>query len=214
MATEMILRINRSSTDKAYADQLSGEDYYTSFESGDKFIFSEGSAVVADGEAIPDEVELNRAAIDLSGIVTSYEVPHYFLADSSANLLREIALAGSEDNQWVFACSFDGDTASEPQLEAWDDSDLDSFITQALGLGTPANSWYSAICTTTSTPGASWTGTKLAGSGASNVVLLNDGSGALSVATDLYFNLKIVIPSGITTPSIQTPVLCVTYTTT
>lgn len=213
MATTMTLRVNRSSNDVAYADQISGQDYYTSFEAGvDKFYFSEGSAAVADGEVIPSEAELNRAAINLSLITVDYEVPHYFLGDVSADLLREIALAGSEDYQYVFCCSFDGETASEPQLEAWDDDDLDSFVSQALGLGTPANSWYRAICTTTSSPGVSWSGTPLAGSGSSNIVLLNDGNGALSGATDLYFNFKIVVPVGLTVAAILTPVLCVTFT--
>jgi len=214
MSTEMILRVNRSENDVAYADQETGEDNYTTFEDGvDKFYFSEGLAgAVVDGADIPTESELNRAAILLSALEET-EVNKYFLGDVSANLLREIFLAGSGDYRWVFCCSFDGATASEPQLEAWDDSDLDSFVTQALGLGTPANSWYKAICTTAGAPGSDWAGTPLAGAGASNIVLLNDESGALSGAEDLYFNFHILILAGITTASIQTPVLCITYTT-
>ncbi len=214
MSTEMDLMLNRSENDIAYADQETGEDYYTTFESGiDKFYFSEGAVgSVADGEDIPEESELNRAATLLSATETK-EVNKYFLGDVSANLLREIFLAGSGDYRYVFCCSFDGATASEPQLEAWDNSSLDSFISQALGLGVPANSWYKAICTTGGLPGDDWAGTALAGSGASNVVLLNDEAGALSGAGDLYFNFHILIPAGITVASIQTPVLCVAYTT-
>jgi hypothetical protein len=82
-----------------------------------------------------------------------------------------------------------------------------------LGAGTPAGSWYKAVCTTAITPGAVWTGTPLAGSGVSNVVLLNDGSGALSAATDLYFNFHVKIPAAYSTPASYLPVLLVTYTT-
>jgi hypothetical protein len=82
-----------------------------------------------------------------------------------------------------------------------------------LGSGQPSNSWYKAICTTTTEPGTTWTGTPLAGSGVSNVILLNAGAGALTGAKDLYFNFHVNIPAGYVTPGQYFPVLLVTFTT-
>lgn len=213
MATDVTLRINHSIIDTAYADQDSAVNNFIDVDDVDDiFYFGEGSDVVADGEVLPSETDLNRAAALVSAIA-AVEVGKYFLGDASDGLLKEIFLAGSGNYQYVFCCSFDGDTATEPQLEAWDDDDMDSILLQTLGLGTPANSWYKGICTTTNPPGATWTGTPLAGSGASNVVLLNDGNGALSLATDLYFNFHIKIPAGSFTPAIANPVLAIVYTT-
>jgi hypothetical protein len=213
MATDVTLRINHSIIDTAYADQDSAVNNFIDVDDvNDIFYFNEGSDVVADGEVLPSETDLNRAATLVSAIA-AVEVGKYFLGDASDGLLKEIFLAGSGNYQYVFCCSFDGDTATEPQLEAWDDDDMDSILLQTLGLGTPANSWYKGICTTTNPPGAAWTGTPLAGSGASNVILLNDGSGALALATDLYFNFHISIPAGSFTPAIANPVLAIIYTT-
>ena len=87
--------------------------------------------------------------------------------------------------------SFDGATASEPVLECWDDDDLDSYDYTCLGAGTASSSWVKAVCTTTSSPGADWTGTTMAGSGSGYYLELNDGNGALTEATDLYWQMKI-----------------------
>jgi len=90
---------------------------------------------------------------------------------------------------------------------------MNSYIDPCLGQGVASASWYKAICTTTSTPGADWTGISLAGLGASNVLLLNDGNGALTAAKNLYFNFKVVIPGGYLIPAVHTPMLVCTYTT-
>lgn len=211
--TELTLHINHSSSEQPL--NTSGVDWTEIDENNDYLIFSEGSAPgqgVSDGDSIPTEAELNRYATELSedGDVV---VSKYFLADYSANELKEIFNAGNQQKRYAFCASFDGATASEPQLEAWDNQDLDTHVDPSLGSGVPSASWYKGICTTTSTPGADWSGTPLAGSGASNIILLNDGNGALTIAKDLYFNFKVVIPAGYITPALHTPVLVITYTT-
>lgn len=208
--TSLTLHINHSSTDSPL--NTSGVDWVEVNPTYDSFIFSDGGSGVADGEDTPTDEELNRAAVPLDEN-NEVDVSEYFLLDYSADELKEIFNAGNQNKRYVFACEFDGATASEPQLEAWDNEDMDSYADPGLGNGVPASSWYKAVCTTTSLPGADWTGVRLAGSGASNIVLLNNGSGALTGATTLYFNFKIVIPAGYVTPAVHTPVLVVTYTT-
>lgn len=205
-----ILYINNSTTEAEI--NISGTSWVAVDPDNDTLIFSEGGSGVADGEDLPTEEELNRAATQLSAIA-EVVVSKYFLADNNVNLLKEIMNAGNQNKQYAFAVDFDGATASEPQLEAWDNEDLDSYIDPSLGSGTPANSWYKAVATKSALPGADWTGTPLAGSGAGNIVLLNEGNGALSVADTLYFNFKIEIPAGYVTPAAHTPVLTVTYLT-
>ena len=120
-----------------------------------------------------------------------------------------------ENKRYVFAFSFDGATASEPKLEAWDDSDHDSTDKHVLGNGTPDNSFVKAICTTNSLPGVNWTGSAIAGA---NKLNLNDGNGALGdvpsgqTTQELYANIKIVIPAGYSTPAVESFVLTVRYT--
>ena len=208
--TNLILYINHTSTDSVIDGNWIAVD-----DVNDSFIFSTGSAAgqgVSDGDSIPSEALLNRYAVELDS-VNPVTVPKYFLADNSVNLLKEIYLAGDQNKQYVFGCSFDGATATEPQLEAWDNEDMDSYADPSLGFGVAASSWYKAIATTSALPGASWTGVSLAGNGASNIVLLNEGNGALTLSTDLYFDFKIIIPGGYVTPAVHTPILAVVYTT-
>lgn len=207
--TNLLFRVNVNAADASYVAQPS---YYVTVANDDTLIFSAGSAQVIDGATIPSQTDLNRAATLLSPTLATI-VAHYFLADVSDVLLKEIHNAGNADKQYVFCCSFDGATASEPQLEAWDTTDINTYNLLCLGAGVPASSWYKAKCTTVVSPGATWTGTPLAGSGASNVILLNAGGGALTVAKDLYFNLHINIPAAVTTPGAYLPVLLVTYCT-
>ena len=121
----------------------------------------------------------------------------------------------AENKRYVFAFSFDAATASEPQLEAWDNSSHNSSDVHALGNGTPANSFVKGVCTTASLPGASWAGSAIAGA---NVLLLNNGNGALAAlasgetSQELYANLKMVIPAAYATPAAETFVLTVRYT--
>jgi hypothetical protein len=206
----LILKINNSTVDSA-----GGGTWINVDPSNDVFIFSQGSGAglgVSDGDAIPAESLLNRYAVVLDA-VNPVTVPKYFLADFSANLLKEIKLAGNQNKQYVFDANFDGATATEPQLEAWDTISMTSAIAIALGNGTPNSSWYKAIATTSSLPGVNWVGTPLGGSNSANILLLNEGTGALTAAKDLYFNFKIVIPGGYLTPGLHTPVLAIVFTT-
>ena len=171
---------------------------WTEFSVGnDYMIFSAGSPVVADGQPIPSESELISAGVILSGAETT--VPKYFMADVGSNILREIPLMGNQDSQYVLAFSFSAATASEPVLEIWDDSTFSTITGVTLGSGTASNSWWRGITTTTSSSGTNWVGSRLAGSGAGNYLLLNDGSGVLSGADVLYCQIKIVIPASQTT---------------
>jgi hypothetical protein len=90
---------------------------------------------------------------------------------------------------------------------------MDTILSPALGAGTPAASWYKAACTTLALPGVDWVGTPLAGDGVSNIILLNNGSGALSGSGILYFNFKVVIPGGYLTPALHTPIIAIIYAT-
>jgi len=210
--TNLTFRVNNSEVDSAYGE--TGVIFIDTDLTEDFLIFSEGSDEVKDGEAIPTELDLNRAAVELDP-VNPVIVSKYFLADIGSNILKEVKLAGNQNKRYVFCCSFDGATASEPKLEAWDDENLDSYDLACLGEGTPNLSWFRAICTTDSLPGEDWTsfGTPLAGSGASNSLFLNNGAGALTEAKNLYFNFQIVIPGGIDTPAAFSAKLLITYST-
>jgi hypothetical protein len=123
-----------------------------------------------------------------------------------------------ENKRYVFCFSFDGATANEPQLEAWDNSDHDTIDKHVLGFGTPANSMVKAICTTLALPDASWVGTAIAGDGVTRVVKLNAGNGALDVletgetSQELYANIKIEIPMAYAIPAVESFILTVRYT--
>lgn len=208
--TNLILRINNTTSDLTY---LGNEANWIAVDDvNDVFIFSQGGSGVADGSVIPSETLLNRYAVQLDP-VNPVTVPKYFLADFSTGLLKEVKLAGNQNKRYVFAADFDGATATEPILEAWDNSGMTTILCSALGAGTPGLSWYKAVSTKNALPGVNWTGISLAGAGVSNILLLNAGVGALTGAATLYFNFKIVIPGGYLTPSLQTPVLTITYTT-
>jgi len=208
--TNLLLRVNKTAVDSTY---VAAPGNFETMGSGDSLIFSAGSAAVIDGADIPETAELNEAATLLDPLLETV-VAHYFLADSSVDLLKEIHLAGNGDYRYVFCASFDGPTASEPQLEAWNDGNLNAYTLVCLGSGTPNLSWYKAKCTTASTPGATWLGTPLAGSGASNKVGLNSGVAISEVAgKDLYFNFHVKIPAAVTTPGQYLPILLITYTT-
>lgn len=208
--TSLKFLINNSNTDDSYANHP--ENFIEVDEDADELIFSGGSVDVADGQAIPTEEELNRAAT-LYDAISDVIVSKYFLASIGLGLLKEVKLAGNQNKRYVFCASFDGATATEPLLEAWDNENLNTVLLNCLGNGSPSQSWFRAKCTTDGLPLPDWAGTHLAGSGASYHVLLNNGGGALSGAKDLYFNFKIVIPAGEDTPAVFTPVLLITFTT-
>ena len=184
---------------------------FTEFSVGnDTLIFSAGSNVVKDGEPLPSQSDLIQAGVILSG--AEQIVPDYFLADLSDDELKEIHNMGNQDKQYVMAFDFDAATASEPVLEIWDDSDLDSIDNVTLGSGTPSSSWWRGITTTSSSSGSNWTGSRLAGSGSGYFLELNDGNGALSGADTLYCQLKIVIPASASAGGSATPIIAIKYT--
>ena len=211
MATALKIYLNCDTVDQPQG--ATGVDWVEMNTTLDKLIFTQGSTgIVDDGYPIPTPSQLNQAAVLLTG--SEIVVPKYFLADNNTGLLDQIHLAGAQDKQYVFCFEFDGATASEPVLEVWDDSGLDSVLLEVLGAGTPTNSWYRGICTTTAKPGlAAWVGTKLAGSTASYYLLLNDGNGALGAAGDLYMQFKVVIPATASYSGTASPVLVCKYTT-
>ena len=177
----------------------------------DKFIFSAGSDVVKDGEPIPTTQQLNSAGMRI--ISSDVECPHFFLADALPTpLLKEIHNAGNQDKRYVFCVAFDAETASEPVLELWDDVDLDTIANYCLGAGVANDSFFRGITTTAGLPSYPWTGKRLAGSGDNHFLWLNNESGALSGATDLYFNLRITIPASFGNAAAEAPVMVIKWT--
>ena len=208
--TNLTLLINNTTSDTAVANI--GTDWIAVDPDFDALIFSQGGGAVSNGNPIPSEALLNRYAVQLDD-TDPVTVPKYFLADFSLNLLKEVKLAGNQNKRYVFAASFDGATSTEPTLECWDNNSMDTILSPAIGAGTPAASWYKAACTTLALPGVDWVGTPLAGDGVSNIILLNNGSGALSGSGILYFNFKVVIPGGYLTPALHTPIIAIIYAT-
>lgn len=208
--TSLIMRVNKTLNDLPYSSNPSN---YANVITSDYFVFSGGSTVVVDGATpIPSDADFNRAGVLLSAIA-EVTVTKYFIALVGTNILEQIHLAGRLNYRYVFCLSFNGATASEPRLEFWDDDDMDSYNLACLGGGFPNSSWYHGICTTNALPGVDWIGNALAGSAINNIILLNDGAGALSAAKDLYFNLCVRIPAGTSTPNVEVPIFVVSYTT-
>ena len=189
----------------------SGVDWVELDETNDSLIFSGGSDSVRDGEPIPSESQLNQAGLLLIEPRIEQTIEKYFLADSDANLLRQIHNMGAGNYRYNMAFDFDAETVSEPVFEIYDDEDLDSIDNTALGAGTPSSSWYRGICTTDALPGVAWTGSRLAGSSDEHFIFLNSENGALVGADTLYLQLKIVIPSIQLDSLLTTPVFAVKY---
>jgi len=216
MSTALIVRLNVVDADINY--QTTPANFLAMDLINDYLIWTGGSDTVKDKmTAEPTPAELNAAAMEISSLVDSM-VSECYVMDYShdfggAYYTHEVIGMG-ENKKYVFGFSFDGDTASEPALEAWDDSDHDSTDLHVLGAGTPADSMVKAVCTTTSLPGASWVGIAIAGRTAGRFIPLNDGAGALSdlasgiTSQELYANIKIVIPSAYATPAAETFVVC------
>jgi len=206
MATNLTVKCNTTGNDATDAG-----NFVTLDLSNDKLIWSDGSAAVADGQDTPSDAELNEAA-PLVPSSLEYEIPYLFVLDYSATgqELKLMDLAGSGNYRYVLRFEFDGPTATEPTLEAWDDSDHDSNDYECLGAGNGADSYIHVVRTTDGSPGSDWSGTAIAG--ASNKSNMNGGGGALgSGSHTIYYNCKIIIPVG-ATPAAETPVLTCRYT--
>lgn len=219
MATNLTWLINYVDAAVAYA--TTPADYIEVDVDHDYLIWTEGDSTVKDlMTSMPSEADLNAAgaAIDADA---AYTVPLCLLMDYSGNVggayYTHKVIGMSENNRYVFCFSFDGSTATEPQLECWDDDGHDSFNKHVLGAGTAVDSMVKGICTTAGLPGASWTGTALAGDNVARVLLLNNGNGALAdlesgeTSQELYANLKIVLPADYPTPEAASFVMTVRY---
>lgn len=207
--TNLVIAVNHDTQDLEYG--TSGVEWVDMSIANDVIYFTAGNDVVKDGEPIPSSFELTQAGVILTG--AEIIVDEYLLADADANELKEIFNMGNQNKRYVMAFSFDGATASEPVLEIWDDSDLDSIDLTPLGGGVASSSWYRGITTTDGSPGADWTGTRLAGSSSGHFLWLNNQNGALSGADVLYCNLKLIVPASASGGGTVNPVIVVKYTT-
>jgi len=227
MATTLKVFLNITDETQNYQDE---PKYYAEMDlAKDGLIWTAGSTGTEVGaikdkmQTIPNETKLNEAApvIDENA---PYVVPLCLFYDYSGDdgyYTHEVKGMG-EDARWVFAFSFDGETATEPQLEAWDDSGRDSCLKYVLGgsdespLEHPEDSMVLAVATNAEAPGDDWEGTPIAG--ADNVLLLNNGYGPLNeldsgvTSQELYANIKIVIPANFGYPAVESFLLTVRYT--
>jgi hypothetical protein len=209
MATTLKVLVNYVNADVSYA--VTPADYIEMQLNQDYLIWSKTLADLMTHEPTADELNAAAEIIDPALAVTVAKcLVMDYSHDVGGSYYTHLVIGMSLNKKFVYCFSFDGATATEPQLEAWDTSAHTTILKHVLGAGTPANSMMKGVCTTTTLPGVGWAGTALAG--ASNVILLNDGSGALVGAGHLYANLKIVIPSGYSTPAAETFILCVRYT--
>lgn len=208
--TTLTIALNCSAQDVIYGS--SGVEWVDISTANDFLIFTAGNDVVKDGEPIPSSFQLSQAGVVLTG--SDILISHYLLADLSDNELKESTLMGTGNHRYVLALDFDGITTSEPVLEIWDNADMDSTDLACLGAGTPASSWFRGITTTDALPGVGWSGSRLAGSSDGHFLWLNNQNGALAVATTLYCNLFMQIPSTQTTGGAEVPVIVVKYCTT
>lgn len=188
----------------------SGVEFTEISPTNDELIFSAGSDVVKDGEPIPTQAQLISAGVVLTG--AEQVVPEYFLQDVSEVELKEIFNMGNQNKRYVLAFDFDASTASEPVLEIWDDTDMDSIDDTTLGAGTASLSWWRGITTTDALPGADWVGSRLAGSSSGNFLFLNNENGALTGADTLYCQLKIVIPATASAGGSANPIIAIKWT--
>lgn len=200
----LTVHVNVDSQDQPL--NTSGVDWVAFSEGNDQIIFTSGNTEVADGADTPTQAQLISAGVILDG--SQIVLDTYLLQDTSANLLKSIDNMGNLDRRYVLAFDFDATTASEPTLEVWDDSNLNTASGTMLGSGTPSSSFIRGITTTSTLPGSNWiTGAiRMAGSSDGNFLYLNSGNGFLSSATTLYATLCVVIPASQTTGFSANPV--------
>lgn len=217
MSVALKVLINYVDADVNY--ETTPADYIEMDLTNDYLIWSQGDATVKDLMTHePTPAELNAAATkidpDNPKVVAKCLLMDYS-HDVGGAYYTHLVKGMSENKRYVFAFSFDGATASEPLLEAWDDSNHNTTAKHVLGNGTPASSFVKAVCTTASLPGASWVGAAIAGA---NKLQLNNGNGALGdlpsgeTSQELYSNLRIEIPSSYSTPTVENFVLTCRYT--
>jgi len=206
MATTCIVRVNVTNNDNEYPGHES--DYVLVDLAADKFIFSKGSSEVANGKDIPTDLELINASMQFSS--NEQEIPHTFLLDASevGAELKEILMANSGSHRYVFNLYFDGETITEPTLEAWDDNSHVSADTHSLGNSNPNNSMLKAVATTLSAPEVGWEGIPIGGL---NVLGLNDGAPMPGGGGNLYFNMHWDISAAYSNPFAEIPVITIRF---
>jgi len=221
--TSLELYVNVGDPDIPYGE--TGADYVLLDLVQDILIWTGVDDIVKDGlERDPTPTELiNASPIIPISPELDLIVPVCLLQDYSAGTgefhLRQVMGMGEDYKRYVFLFHFDGATATEPQLEAWDDDTMLTIVNKVLGgsdvtpIENPEDSMVNAVCTTTDDPGEDW-GAPLAGNGATYVVKLNQGDGAITEigGKDLYANIKIKIPTNFANPAIETFSLVVKYT--
>lgn len=161
--------------------------------SNDKFMFT--SEEQNDGDSTSGT--LYPVPIPSSG---DKEAPKTFIWDNSASELKQVPLAGTTlgmqdggNNRYVFCTHLSGATASTPYLEAWDSYARTSTDNEYLNHS--GSSLIKAIGTTSAAPGSdTWSGVGLQGT-TSRISLY---TGAVPSAMNLYFNMKLVVPSTFT----------------
>jgi len=196
------------------------EDYTLVDLVNDYIIHTGVDTVVKDGMLTePSETQLINAS-PIIGPSNEVIVPVCLLMDYSGigvKCLKKVQGYAEDHKRYSFLFRFSGATATEPQLEAWDDDTMLTIANKVLGgsnespIENPEDSMVNAVCTTTDEPGEDW-GAPLAGDGATYVLKLNQGDGALTVAKDCYANLKIKIPANFANPAIETFSLVARYT--
>lgn len=215
MATAMKFYINEVDATKDYDTEPT---HYKELDlTDDYFIWTGGNDDVKDGEDEPTEDELNDASTIIHD-TDETQVAHCLMYDDSADEQREVIGMG-ENKKFVFCFRFDGDTASEPRLEAWDDDTHTTIDKHCLGDGTPLDSMLKGACTTFNPPGVNWAkngGTHTELAGGSNYLGLNNGSAITLVSgetyRELYANLAIVLEGGDTDPGVFSFVWTIRYT--
>jgi|SRR3972149_3271764 len=216
MSTELEIKVNVVDEDHDYATYPA--DYIDMDLVNDYLIWSEDLQDLLTHEPSTDELNTHAVIIDADADKT---VPECLIMDKShdfgGSYYTHLVKGMGENARYVFGFSFNGATATEPQLEAWDDSTHSTFAKNVLGLGVDGDSMVKAVCTTGGLAGSAWVGTAIAGSDVARVLPLNDGLGALDalgsgiLSQELYANIKIVIPQNYATPSVETFVLCVRF---
>jgi hypothetical protein len=219
--TSLIIRANLVDALQDY--DTAPADYINLDLDNDYLIWSEDLEDNLDHEPTPSELNEHGVIIDDDA---DKKVPECLVMDYSHNFggayYTHLVNGMGIGRRFVFAFSFDGATAKEPQLEAWDD-DTHTTVTKRVlggdGVGgeSPEDSMVKAIATTFTLPDSNWVGTAIAGSGAGRFIYLNEENGAVEPASaetyvTLYCNIKIVIPMAYATPAVESFVLTVRYT--
>lgn len=144
------------------------------------------------------------------------EIPRQFINDYSESKWKRVWLSGSDADQggggnyrYAYGAYIDGTSSSSPILCAYDSTSHNSFNSEVLGSGTPANSMIRGVVTTNSAPGASWAGTPLAGDGGGNTIALD--TGPITDSKMVYWNMRLLVPST-ANPFSAEPVLSLYFT--